>query len=154
MTTFRKALVVFVATAALSMSPNREAEAVGVVVGCFSGPNAVTTLNPTVWCSAVWSPGLPYSLFLIVGAQAVRLVDGATATGSRAANTFLPLGSVGPIIVTCSSLASAATMSATASRWVFSPTLFGLTPVGPLVRNSVLGAVGVSPNFQSCLPIL
>ncbi len=149
----RKIFFTTVALAALSMIPDREAEAVNVVVGCFSGSFAGVALIPTVWCSAVWSPGGPSTLILRFNATAVRLADGATASGSRQTVPFPSVGTLGPIIANCSSIASAATMNGTATRYIFLGRA-GLVLSGPPVLNNVLGGVGISPSFQGCLPIL
>ena len=147
----KKVLLPVIAVSALSMTPDREAEATQLVVGCFSGSTPGVSLIPTIWCSLVWSPGGPFSIATRFNATAVRLVDGATASGSKRPITIVGSGSE-RIIVTCSNIPSAATMNATAIRLVFGGA-FGLIPAGSPVQNSVVGAVG-STGPQSCLPVL
>ena len=152
-------LTMSILLAVLFLNAPGSASAANIEVYCVSGAYPIGGTGapaPTTWCSMAWGPSGPIvaSTFSLNATFAALAFPGATATGTRwCYGPCQPSGTLGPIIITCSTITSAIDANATAVGWNYHPEM-GYTPVLVAMANYLGSIVPNSPPVPGCIPVL
>lgn len=155
MTMRQLAISGFMAIALLNV-PSK-ATATWIEASCRSGAYVIGGIAPapTTWCSMQWGPSgaILATEFSLSATFEALAVPGATASGTRWDYNALASGTLGPIVLTCSTITSAIDAKATAVGYQYHPHL-GYFAVMVDIATYLGSIVPNNPPVSGCIPVL